>query len=854
MRNQILTSAAALLLLTSSAVAQVASKPSAETRYDDAWYLLEVERKPKEALLQFEAIAARAETTRVARAKCFLSIAKCHELLGKKDAANAKLREALEQFGDLPFVAQEASARLSSSSTARWLCGIQKLHAGQYLDLDTGGVFSESRTPSGVNSEINCRMSAVLDFSGNAVDDAAIVTAVPWLSNAPWKQLTTDLGHTAWFQVLTLAPVPTVRFITRISGGGPVLPTPKNLCCVGKGDAIEVWFDTDKIYQKYRIERRDSPDGIFINTGTIDQPPFIDRGAGVDARIGYRVTGITTAGDEGISQIVQGTVKSAGCFSGTTKIKFTRDRQMYDLLKEEFVPSGGDISLANLYGNYSSAGFVDSKNQKPYYYSATSANAAARSPYEFEIDADAERFSYVGPEAPFIILLNGGGIARCSWRPGDEKTSEIELEYTVYPDADSFPQGPTLLIVDDQKRVTISVTSPYLTKTEEVAVKSLVDAEPDAVLKITNGEAIHESPSSNIYQYRAIYTDRHGRTSPPAVVLYKRLSRGIREGTFEIKYLGGFSFAKNANVPAAEADIVLRSLAGGASSVGFTAARGILNLRNAVNRRGKGDETVTDYYQILTAVDPESLKLGSRADGDSNQPATDVFVVKTRDGGFAKLMIEGRDTKASGWTEYKIQCRYCYNPFEPVFTDGSAASPSGFTIVNGLKLNNTSRNHIAESKNFGFEEGELTIKKGTGWSFTDMAVVKKNHDLLYSTATSAAEARIEVRAGLLKVTRAVPENLYKNKTGMELYKMIEGVDPKECKLTLLDDASATANAPENVFVGKTRDGGWFKFAVVGVAGGEEPSITIRYYLNYRFPTFGANADQSVNAGGILMKK
>ena len=93
--------------------------------------------------------------------------------------------------------------------------------------------------------------------------------------DVPWQRLETDRRHTAWVQIAP-GPLPVVvRFVTRYAGKR-VLPAPRRPFCVGKSNAIEVCFEPDSAYARYRVERRVGVAGDFAPAGEVERPPFRD--------------------------------------------------------------------------------------------------------------------------------------------------------------------------------------------------------------------------------------------------------------------------------------------------------------------------------------------------------------------------------------------------------------------------------------------------------------------------------------------------------------------------------------------------------------------------------------------------
>ena len=154
-----------------------------------------------------------------------------------------------------------------------------------------------------------------------------------------------------------------------------------------------------------------------------------------------------------------------------------------------------------------------------------------------------------------------------------------------------------------------------------------------------------------------------------------RLGAGRHDGTFKFHYEQGYSFKQDKVVDATEADVVFSNCAGGISSVTLQAPGGILNLERLFRRRSTGLLAPT-LLDAIASADPRRLELRKRADGDSRAPESDVFVLRTRDGGWAKLCIEHRGHER-GWRQHLVTIRYSYNPDRPVFSQHPAVRTVG---------------------------------------------------------------------------------------------------------------------------------------------------------------------------------
>ncbi|MBI3819834.1 MAG: hypothetical protein HY286_14150 [Planctomycetes bacterium] len=667
-------------------IIQDAKNTNDQISYERAWSLLEVDRKPAEAMKQFEAVFAAADTTKTTRAKCLVGIARCAEMSGNKSLAAEKYREVLEKYSDVSTAAQEAAARLSTTSTARWISGIQQLSSGQFLDLDTGGIYAEKETPAGSKAEIGFIASGRIDLLVETDDGRAMAACVPWLSDAPWRRLTTDLGRASWIQIVDDPPRPVVRFVTRIAGGGEILPQPANLCCVGRKGTIEVWFDNNPQYKSYRVERREGAHGSFAPAGSINNPPFIDINVHDGKRYGYRLTGLASVGDEGIAGVVQGTTRSAGVTVRTFELK--RDKHMIDLLAGEHVIEGGDLTLDQLFGSGDKAAFLDSKRMlvpaAPFDH--------FRSPYGIKRDPAVHIYPYIEASDAFLVRIDGGGIARCTWENhfAEQRDGEVSLRAVIYPDADAFPPGPKLTIRRDGNRNIISVEAPAGATVDTVAARALIGGEElTTMLPVKDGAASGAASKEDIYEYRASYVDVHGRRSPETVIIDNRLAAKAREGEFEFHYQQGYSIERHSIVPNGEADVVFSSCAGGITCVTLASAGGIINYNEPFRKKDLMGVRATTLFDALRSANPALIKFTEEANADSREGPSDVFLLRTRNGGFAKLVIAERENDApGGWTKLNVKVKYCYNPAAPIFTEGVSGADGATLEIAGTKFAN----------------------------------------------------------------------------------------------------------------------------------------------------------------------
>ncbi|MEM8884405.1 MAG: hypothetical protein AAGD14_10065 [Planctomycetota bacterium] len=173
-----------------------------------------------------------------------------------------------------------------------------------------------------------------------------------------------------------------------------------------------------------------------------------------------------------------------------------------------------------------------------------------------------------------------------------------------------------------------------------------------------------------------------------------RLGPPAHDGEFQFHYRQGFQFRTGKVVEVDDADVVFRSCAGGISSVTLRAPGGITNLRRVLGREKSGLPPELLFGRVAAVV-PSRLELPRESSGDSRDAETDVFILRTRDGGWAKLAITDR-SEEGGWTEQMVTVRYRYNPDRPLFgpLPADAADEDGAVIFTGpfsMTLEETAR-------------------------------------------------------------------------------------------------------------------------------------------------------------------
>lgn len=551
-----------------------------------------------------------------------------------------------------------------ASAQGAWFEGIRVLRPGDFLDLDNGGTFPSRDSFPGGAAEMGDRAAFLV---GHEEDPAFAEAAAP-MSRRPWHRVRTNEGNLAWVQVLQDEPLPVVRFVTRIGGDGPPLPPPRSPFLRGGRGGMEVWFTPVPQYARYRIERRDAPDAAFAEVGTAEAPPFQDRETGEGVRYGYRVTGVTAEGHAGIPAILQGTLESRGVRSGRCTLAH-QDRG-FDFLLGTRVPSGGDVEIVAI-----SPEGVNLRNAFGLFVFAADADAAdPSSPF----DCFASRKLPIGPGDRFLVPLRGGGVARCTL---DLDTTDgkprVALDYEAYGDAGVLPDAPCVEARREEGGVAVHVQCPEPWVVREVQVTELVSGRGPWALRLEDGAALDDAASPDeVREYVAVGLDAHGRRSPRGAARVVIPPTSARSGEFRFHYRQGYSLELQRIVPASEADVVFQTCAGGIASITLAAEGGIRSLRGVLPEHSA--EAIFDAF-----VRAEPGELGTEGQADQRAPASNVFLLRTRGGGWAKLAIVKREDGPAGWTTAPATVRYVYNPAAPVFGEesGSPTTAQGFTFT-----------------------------------------------------------------------------------------------------------------------------------------------------------------------------
>ncbi len=144
-----------------------------------------------------------------------------------------------------------------------------------------------------------------------------------------------------------------------------------------------------------------------------------------------------------------------------------------------------------------------------------------------------------------------------------------------------------------------------------------------------------------------------------------------RAGQVKFHFEQAVSLETGKVVDADAADLILTGTAGGLSSLTFRAPHGAITLHDLlgrIDRREQSDEDPRLLFHALGGIDPNRIGMPEVAEVDSRSPRSEVLLVRTRNGGFAKVLVaaraEGRD-----WQKREVTLQYVHNPSAPAFKD-----------------------------------------------------------------------------------------------------------------------------------------------------------------------------------------
>lgn len=737
-----------------------------------------------------------------------------------------------------PLFAQEGAGQ-ATDEPARFFLDRVPLAAEEYLDLDTGGVFRARRSPSGAQCEVRARGEEI-EFLVERVLDPEPGEMAPDLGPEPWYRLTTDRGRTAWVQLLSSGHV---RVLTRQAGTGPLRPMPGGAFCLGRGDRIEVHFDLQPEFARYRIERRIGVDGSFEGRGDLGEPPFMDADVQVGERYGYRIVGLTEGGDEGIPAEVQGTTVSRGLVRGVCRLDSAG--RSFDFLTEVVLERDGDITLTGTYGGNSAASFADGwgapvESFEEVYTRRTDAGAnggwVTRARGQLQIR----------PGSYMLVPLRGGGVAHCRvTMPADSWT--VELEYQVNPDGNQLPPVPPLELLEEGERVLLSVDAPEGVVIERALRRDLL-RDGGVELEVEGTKAADPDPlKEGLAEYEVSLMDRHGRSIGTVSEVLDSQPRGVRRGRFRFHYEQSYSLERQRLVERDVGDVTFSSAAGGITSITLSARGGIAN--DLLDRESAEGLLPADLFRAVVSASPAGLSLDQSAGADSRRPESEVFVLRTRHGGWARLAIVGRED-GPGWDKSHATVLFAYNPHEPVFDEVVEERMAvGGVILDSVRL-----------YGIGFEqfdpgilmrgELELTLGQGVDLEAGELAEGERA-DVVFAAAEGAgilASARTPRRGASL----FLPQFGELRPDEGALFEHLAFVGAHA--LSLQNQVSLLRDTPAGrVLFLRTSEGAWAKLAISDVPGDEE-RLRVRWCVNPAGPVFALRPEDAEESLGYVLDR
>lgn len=560
------------------------------------------------------------------------------------------------------------------------------------LDLDAEAPDHDPSAPRS-GADLRVQEGEIAPVAPRVRDDS-MLQRVERLSDAPWWRTETDAGRTAWFQVLHRPRTPAelrrghrhvpavIRWIVASKGAGPPLATPRNARCVGSRGAIDVWFDHDEgEFASFVVERMDPASGAWRFAASSARAPWTDRGVLPGVRHHYRVSGVAAGGGVSLPVCVRGTTESSGIHAGSVRVaRDSPDAPTWiDLVTGELSRAGGDLRFVSSVGGGLLLRFADSADRPLFRTFASAATTGA-----WPVGDPGDVSSELRPGVAYDVGLPGGGISRFRFEsrtPASPGVNCAVLAYQTWLDGDAFPPAPPIRTeVVSEQHIRIRVDVPAGGSIERL---ELVEADrPGTPRRALTADAAWraraECAAGRVAEVRAVCRDRLGRRMPESHACVDRRGTAPIAGTCELDRRQGFSFAALAPATPSEADFVVEGTAGGNASVSILAPEGVTTLRTAAGVQGA---SASQLFDAVLAVTPAPPRLRLTDDADSRNPSTDVMVVRTRSGGWAKLLVERLERGGPG-VEPRIRVRYVFSP------DGGEFRPGvlGGHVAGGLRL------------------------------------------------------------------------------------------------------------------------------------------------------------------------
>jgi len=675
MRRQTVFLAIGLFAAVASAQDGGAGSTEAELRVLRAWFTLEDSNARADCEKVFRAALADEALAEDLRIRAAIGMGRIDRLDGRPVDARKRLEALIPRTADRPLLRR---ILLEQLGPPRWFSGVRVVPgaSGWFLDLDNGGMTkARERGPNGGPEMEGAR------FLVPTVEDRGIAEALPRMSAKPWHRLRTDEGNLCLVQVLATSPQAVVRFVTRLGGFGDIgtMPAPERPFCIGYNSKIEVWWHPDPRYVRYRVQRRLGPLAAWERSQEFEAPPFIDRKVDAGRRYGYRVIGITKEGYEGLPALLQGTVRSRGVTRGQIEVEQNR-RVQFDLMLGESVNRGWDINIQNVWQQ--GAMIQNYYGSNIFAMVRTPDNREPLSPWDVTVSNQYQLKS--GDR--FLVPLFGGGVARCRIQIAQRKNGRWggTIDYEVYGDGDIFPEPPRLTTRETENGIELHAETEEPFRITEVVVKELVSRSGPWSIEIdAKGNGIDkDAKTDEIREYSVVGVDPHGRRTLAGHATVVLKQDKPEAGEFKIRYQQGFSFERGAIVNLAESDLYFQQGNRGLERMFFQVPRGVRNLKGAHNWKTSSIDDVQIFDRIAGLENADENLPATQIWARKGTPGESVLILRTRHGGWVKMVITDRGKKSGNWTQTLATVRYVYNPRSPRFDD----APDDITVRGGIRF------------------------------------------------------------------------------------------------------------------------------------------------------------------------
>ena len=343
-----------------------------------------------------------------------------------------------------------------------------------------------------------------------------------------------------------------------------------------------------------------------------------------------------------------------------------------------------------------------------------------------------------------------------------------------------------------------------------------------------------------------------------------------------LRYQEGYSLDQDAPVAADDpkADLVFTSAAGGVSTVTVAAPAGLATLGKK-HAEGSVRASLAVFASVV-GVDPASVQLSDTAHADQRSPETEVFVVRTRSGAWAKVAVTGRGEPNGDWTQIPVYFRYVWNPKGTAFAESASADARMIdAIAIDLASVDPEDTSALATLPTGVRTGEFRIHFRQSWSIEgDVLANDDRSDVTFRTcAGGISSVTLAAAGGIVGLERVVGRDFdpLSRSTGMKpirrsrpdpassiaLLDRIVSFDPKAVSWSTEADGDDRSPASD-VFLVRTRHGGWAKLAIVdrdtSTGNWQENPVTIRYAFNAHEPVFEESAPETDVTAGIGLRR